>query len=255
MNQNEKAKHFTQLHEAGNPCVLYNIWDAAGARAVKKAGASAIATGSWSVAASHGFDDGQAIPLDLVETIARQICASVELPVTIDFEGAYAESSNDVATNVQRIIGAGAVGINFEDQIVGGDGLHDIETQCKRIAAIRDAATNAGVSLFINARTDLFLKAKSEQDHSNLIEEATARAIAYKDAGASGIFVPGLIDEKLIEGFCKSNTLPTNIMMMEGAPSVQRQAELGVSRISYGPGPFFSMMAHLKEQASSIYAS
>ena len=86
MSQDEKAKYFAQLHELGNPCVLYNIWDAAGAQAVAKAGAKAIATGSWSVAAAHNFKDGEVIPLDLVERIAERICAAVEQPVTIDFE-------------------------------------------------------------------------------------------------------------------------------------------------------------------------
>ncbi len=255
MNQNEKAKSFAQLHEPGNPCVLYNIWDAAGAQAVTKAGAKAVATGSWSVAAAHGFEDGETIPLDLVERIAERICAAVELPVTIDFEGGYANAPADVAANVQRIIAAGAVGINFEDQVVGGNGMHDTATQCERIAAIRESADQAGMPLFINARTDLFLQATKDQSHSDLVDEAKAKAIAYRDAGASGIFVPGLVDEALIADFCRHNMLPTNIMVMDGTPSLQRLAKLGVSRVSYGPGPFFSLMGLLEAHASAIYES
>lgn len=234
--------------------MLFNIWDAGSARAVKDAGAKAIATGSYSVAAAQGFDDGEAIPLDLVEFNTQRICSTVALPVTIDFEGGYAESPDDVAINVQRIIGAGAIGINFEDQIVNGNGLHTISAQCDRINGIREAAGKLGVPLFINSRTDLFLQAASDQSHTDLIDNAKVRATAYEKAGASGFFVPGLLDESLISELCDHTSLPVNIMMKAGAPSVVRLSELGVSRISFGPGPYADSMSKLSEQAREVFA-
>lgn len=208
MTQARRALDFTQLHVPGQPLVLYNIWDAGGAKAVAKAGAKAIATGSWSVAAAQGYGDGQKIPLDLLLQIVARITETVELPVTIDFEGCYAEAPESVAANVSRVIEAGAIGINFEDQIVGGEGLHPMEAQCGRIAAARRAAGTAEVPLFINARTDLFLKEKDDSKHEGLMAEAKERAAAYAEAGASGFFVPGLTDPALIRNVCEAVSLP-----------------------------------------------
>ena len=142
--QKEKAESFRDLHVKGDPVILFNIWDAGSARTVEEAGAKAIATGSWSVAAANGFDDGEEMPFDLALANLERIIASVSVPVTIDLEGGYAQDEAGLKDNVGRVIGAGAVGINFEDQIVGGEGLYSIEDQCARIAAIRDAADRGG---------------------------------------------------------------------------------------------------------------
>jgi len=123
MTQAIKAQAFKNMHTTQNPVVLYNIWDAGGAKAIVDAGSKAVATGSWSIAAAHGFDDGEAMPLDFVLQIVERIVASVDVPVTVDFEGGYAVSPDDVAKNALMVIKAGSVGINFEDQVVQGDGL------------------------------------------------------------------------------------------------------------------------------------
>lgn len=255
MTQTEKARSFADLHVKGDPLVLYNIWDAGSARAVRDAGAAALATGSWSVAAAQGFDDGEAIPLALVETIVRRITASVDLPLTVDFEGGYAEDAERVASNVERIIKAGAVGVNFEDRIVGKSGLYGVEQQSRRIRALRRKADDLGVPLFINARTDLFLAASDPSEHAALIAGAEERAAAYAEAGASGFFAPGLANEELVARLCKASAIPVNIMVMSGAPSVERLAELGVARISYGPIPYAATMAALKDLARAAHAS
>jgi 2-methylisocitrate lyase-like PEP mutase family enzyme len=247
-----KAREFAALHVKGAPLILYNIWDAGGAKAVAEAGAKAIATGSWSVAAAHGFKDGEAIPLDFVETIVRRITASVELPVTVDFEGAYSADPGKAATNVARMLAAGAAGINLEDQIVGTAGLHSAADQGKRISAIRRVCDDHKIPFFINARTDLFLKAPAPE-HAALMADAKARALAYRDAGASGFFAPGLIDEKLIAELCTASPLPVNIMVRDGVPPNAILATLGVSRISYGPRPYGALMAMLRDAAKVAY--
>ncbi len=254
MNPIRKAEQFTNLHVKGSPVVLFNIWDAGSAKAVASAGAKAIATGSHSVAAAQGFDDGEAIPIDFVERNTRQICSAVSLPVTIDFEGGYAESPDEVAINVQRIIGAGAIGMNFEDQIVNGKGLHSVAAQCDRIKAIRDVADKLGVPIFVNARTDLFLQAAPDQAHTDLIGDAKIRASAYQKAGASGFFVPGLSDESLISELCEHTDLPVKIMMTPDVPAIVRLCELGVSRVSFGPGPYSDSMKNLSELAREAFA-
>lgn len=252
MTQAEKARSFTDLHLPGDPLVLYNIWDAGGAKAIAGAGAKAVATGSWSVAAAQGYADGQAIPLDLVLTIVSRIVATVDLPVTLDFEGGYAVTAEEVATNVARVIQTGAVGINFEDQVVGGSGLFSAPDQADRIGAIRQTAEAANLAFFINARTDLFLKEKDRSKHEALVPEAKERAAAYAEAGASGFFVPGLVDPALIEAICKATSLPVNVMMLKGAPTTKDLASLGVARISYGPGPYFEAIAALTERFQQI---
>lgn len=253
MDQAAKAARFHALHVKGDPLVLYNAWDAGSALAVAEAGAPAVATGSWSVAAAHGYPDGEAIPLDIVARITARIAATVAIPVSIDFEGGYAAAPDAVADNVACIVEAGAIGINFEDRIVDGDGLHDIAQQSRRIEAIRRRAEALGVRVFINARTDLFLQQPDRSRYGDLLADAKRRAAAYRDAGASGFFAPALVDEALIADLCDAAALPVNIMMMKAAPPLEKLAELGVARVSHGPGPFRSLMAELTEQARRVY--
>jgi 2-methylisocitrate lyase-like PEP mutase family enzyme len=252
--QQEKARAFAALHTAGKPLILYNIWDAGSAKVVAEAGANALATGSWSVASAQGYADGERMPLDAVALCVSQICAAVSLPVSIDFEGAYATDTTAIAANAQRIMDAGAIGINFEDQIVGGAGLHPIEVQCERIRAIRAQAEAFGLPFFINARTDLFLKAASADLHAGLLDEVEARGKAYQAAGASGLFVPGLMEPALIEKVCAASKLPVNVMVRPGMVDNKALAALGVSRISYGPGSYRALMQNLKDAATAAFA-
>jgi len=253
MNQTDKAKAFTELHRKGDPLVLYNIWDAGSAKAVAEAGAKALATGSWSVAAANGYGDGQDIPLLQLVDIARAIVASTDLPVSIDFEGGYAEDAEGTALNVARLIDVGAIGINFEDQVVGGSGLHTLEAQAARIKAIRAMADEKSIPFFINARTDLFLKVSDPVRHAPLVDEAIERAAAYAEAGASGFFVPGLSNPDLIGRVCEAVALPVNIMMRQGVPDVKALGGLGVGRVSYGPGPYRAMIEWLRGEASGVF--
>lgn len=251
MSQAEKATRLAKLHQKGKPLVLYNIWDAGGAKAVEEAGAMAVATGSWSMGAAHGYDDGEAIPVDFILRIVERICASVDLPVTVDFEGGYATEPNEVAENTRKVIRAGAVGINFEDRVVMGEGLHAISVQTARIRAIKAAASDEGVPLVLNARTDLFL-GTDPASHEGHLAEAMEREAAYADAGADCFFVPGLTDARLISEVIDTASLPVNVMMMGELKSIKDVASLGVSRASYGPGPFFDFLANLKKAYTAI---
>jgi len=241
---------FEALHVPGTPVILFNAWDAGSAKAVADAGAQAIATGSASVAGAHGFDDAEALPIDLAIANAARVVAAVALPVTIDFEGAYAVAPEAVAANVRRLADTGAVGCNFEDQIVGGEGVHPIHVQAARIRAALDAA---GPDFFINARTDLFLQAKPDTHDGAMVDAALERAQAYADAGASGFFVPLLADLTLLERFCAASPLPVNFMAFPGAPSAAEVAATGVARISHGPFPYKLAMKALKEAAEAEY--
>ena len=244
----QRARAFAGLHVKGKPLILYNAWDAGSAKAVRDAGATAIATGSWSVAAAAGYDDGEKIPLGMLASIAERIVANVDLPVTVDFESGYARGGQELESNVRRIIDAGAVGINFEDQWISEDVIYCVEEQETRIATVRRAADASGVPLFINARTDLFLRSQPAQ-HADHVDEAIVRGRAYAAAGASGLFVPGLRELGLIERICREVSLPVNIMFTPEVPPREQLAKAGVARISYGPRPYREMIAQLTAAA------
>ena len=224
---------FAALHVPGDPLVLYNIWDPGSALAVAEAGAKALATGSHPVGDASGYGDAQKVPLSYVFDNARRIVAATDLPLSVDFEGAYSADPEDGAANVASLKETGAVGCNFEDQVIGGEGVHPLELQARRIAAIRGVV---GADFFINARTDLFLKNKDHGDA--LVDEVIERGKAFADAGASGFFVPRLTDPAQAERVVREVPLPLNLIAIPGAPSKQEWASAGVARISHGPFPF-----------------
>jgi methylisocitrate lyase len=247
--QAAKAETFRSLHVAGRPLVLFNIWDVGSAKAVASAGARALATGSWSVAAAQGFADGECLPLDLaIDNLARIVRAS-DLPVTVDLESGYGESAAEVAQNVARAVAVGVVGCNLEDSFPRNGSLRDVGEQAERIAAARRVAGGAGTAMFINARTDVFFQKPAQAHDEAMVGAALARARTFAKAGADGLFVPGVIDETLIGRLAEGSPLPVNIMVEAGTPSLSRLAELGVARVSHGPGPYLAMMKLLGEAA------
>ena len=240
-----KFEAFAALHIPGDPVILYNIWDVGSALAVVKAGARALATGSHPVGDASGFGDAHQVPLDFVLANARRIAEAVDpLPLTVDFEGAYSTDPDEGGRNVARLKDSGAVGCNFEDQLVGGDGIHPLDVQVRRIAAIRNVV---GDDFFINARTDLFLK--TEQRDDALVGRVIERGKAFADAGASGFFVPRMADPRHIERVVREVPLPLNLIAFPGAPPKAEWAAAGVARISHGPFPHRALMAYLTEQA------
>ena len=244
-----KYENFAALHVPGDPVVLYNIWDVGSALAVVAAGARALATGSHPVADANGWPDGQQVPVDFALANAKRIVDAVELPLTVDFEGAYSDDPEQGGANVARLAATGTVGCNFEDQVIGGEGLHPLELQVRRIAAIRKAV---GDQFFINARTDLFLKTQTYDDA--LVGEVVKRGKAFADAGASGFFVPRLADPRQIERVVREVPLPLNVIAFPGAPDKSVWAEAGVARISHGPFPHRALMKTLEEMARGAIA-
>jgi 2-methylisocitrate lyase-like PEP mutase family enzyme len=248
VSQIKKAKQFAALHVKGTPVVLYNAWDAGSAKAIVEAGAEAVATSSWSVAAAQGYEDGEDLPLALAAQIIGRIAESVDVPVTVDFEGGYSDDDWKLGSNISKLLDLGIIGINFEDRVVKGKGLYAIERQAKRIAAIRRAAEQKGIPLFINARTDVFLGNSAD------VDEALEREKAYAAAGASGFFIPGPTDAAQIRRIAEQATLPVNVMIMEGVPSNDKLAKLGVARVSYGPIPYIETLEALQKKAGKIYS-
>ncbi len=108
------------------------------------------------------------------------------------------------------LIELGVVGVNIEDGVVAGSSrLTPAIVLSERIAAIRTAAERAGVPLFINARTDTYFV--PNEDPSARVEDTMRRARQYIEAGADGIFVPGITDLAEMADLAQRIARPLNI--------------------------------------------
>lgn len=253
-DQKRKAEQFRALHIPGKPLVLFNIWDAGSAKAVAVSGAKAIATGSWSVANANGFADGERLPLSLAIENLRRIAGATDLPVTIDLESGYGDAPEIVGETIRLAIDAGAIGCNLEDSFPANGNLREIGDQVNRIRCARQTADAANIRFFINARTDIFFQRSPEQHDDSMVAAAMERACAYAEAGADGLFAPGLADITLIARLAKGSPLALNIMVGEATPPLHALAEHGVARVSHGPGPYLMVMKALEEASRAASA-
>jgi len=220
------ATAFHDLHRGPALLLLANAWDVGSARLIESLGARAIATTSAGVAWAHGYPDGDALPAPFVIATAAAIARAVRVPVTMDIEGGYSDDPAAVGALTGALIEAGAVGINLED----GAGTPDL--LCAKIAQCRRVATELGVELFINARTDVYLRGLVPE--ADRIAETCARAARYRDAGASGLFVPKLLEPAAITAIARATELPLNVLAWSGLPAATELATLGVRRLSAG---------------------
>lgn len=221
------AARFRHLHQDGL-LVLPNAWDAGTARLMESLGATAVATTSAAVAWSHGYPDGDLLPVPLLTATVAAIARVVSVPLSVDVEGGYADDPAAVAETVAAVLAAGAVGINIED----GTGPPDL--LAAKIAAAKGAGARLGVDLFVNARTDVYLR--DLVPAGRRLDETLARAARYRAAGADGIFVPGVTDAAEIRAIAGAVSLPLNVLARPGLPSASELAALGVRRLSAGSG-------------------
>ena len=208
--------------------ILANAWDAGSARLIESLGAPAMATTSAAVAWSHGYPDGDALPISVLATTVAEITRVIRVPLSVDFEGGYSSDPTVVGQNVALLINAGAVGINLEDGNASPDLL------CAKIEEIKRTAARLGVNLFVNARTDPYLRSLVPPEHR--LEEVLQRAARYRNAGADGIFVPGVVDAPTITALVAAVKLPLNVLARSGLPAAPALAALGVRRLSAGSG-------------------
>ena len=253
MPNNHKVEQFRALHVRGSPLILFNIWDAGSAKAVTKAGAKAIATGSWSVANANGFEDGEQLPLRLAIENLRRIVRATDLPVTIDLESGYGDTPEAVGNTISQAIEAGAVGCNLEDSFPADGSLRHMADQVQRIRSARRAA-DAGGGFFLNVRTDVFFQRPPNEHSEEMLAAAIERGRAYADAGGDGLFAPGLVNVDLIARLVNASPLPLNIMASDATPPVSVLAQQGVARVSHGPGPYRMAMKALEEAARAANA-
>ena len=221
------AEVFRRLHDRGNLLVLPNAWDAASARVVEACGATAIATTSAGVAWAHGHPDGNALPVNVLVGAVREIARAIRVPLTVDVEGGYADDPARVGEMVAAVIEAGAVGINLED------GAGSPELLCAKIAAARAAAKDVGVDLFVNARTDVYLRGLVPAERA--VEATIERGRRYLAAGCDGLFVPYLTAPADMRRIADAiDPAPLNVMAVAGIPAADGLRALDVRRLSAG---------------------
>ena len=249
--QKSLADAFRRLHHGPDILVLANCWDVASARVLEAERAPAIATSSAGVAFSLGYPDGQRISRDDMLAAVARVAKAVKVPVTADVESGYGTRAEDAERTAQAVIEAGAVGMNLEDSTEDSDtALVEVALAVEKIRAVREAGNNAGVPLVINARTDVYLNQvgapESRYDH------ALRRAVAFRDAGADCIFLPGVKAPELISRFVKDLKFPINILAGPGFPAIAELQRLGVARVSLGSKPMLAGLGVLRRLAREL---
>jgi len=224
----DHAKHFRALHQGPTPLILANAWDAGSAKLIESLGAKAIGTTSAGVDWTLGYPDGNVLPVTKLAELAANITRVVAVPLTVDFEAGYSEDAAGAAENIKPILDAGAVGINLED---GGDPPALLAAKIERI---KKTASSRGVDLFINARTDVYLRGLAPEGQR--VKETLARGKIYRAAGADGLFAPAVIAEAEIREIAAGADLPLNVLVRPGLAAAKDLSGWGVKRLSAGSG-------------------
>ena len=233
--QQEKAKRFYDLHHSGKLLILPNVWDCLGANLLESLHYPAIATASASVAFTNGFDDGQRISFDAVLAILKKITSSVTVPVSADIESGFAYNDEQLKQNIKQLLATGIVGINIEDTDKESNSIVPIEVQCEKIKLIKKVSEEMGVSLFINARADVYLRGKDFDTPESKFEEALKRGRAYKAAGADCFYPIAMTRQEDIKRMVEQLQMPVNVITIPGIPELNVLNEIGVARVSLGP--------------------
>lgn len=239
----EDANTLRSLYEASEVLRVVNVWDAVSARVVAELpGTRAIATAGHAIAASHGYADGEQIPLHLMLEAVGRIVLATDLPVSADLDGGF----GDAGETVRRAIGVGVSGANIEDQ------LRPLVESTRLVADAVKAGEREGVSFALNARTDAFVRG-GNRPIDEIIADAVERGRSYLDAGATCIFVPGILDadvtRQLVAGIGERKI---SVIGLPGALSAGEYESLGVARISYGPMPQNVALTALKRLGASL---
>lgn len=224
---------FKELHVAGKPLMIANVWDVVSTKAAEKAGLKVVGTSSHPIADTLGYKDGEEIPFDEVFYIIERIVKSTDLLVSSDIEAGYSDNPEEVANNVSRLVSIGVVGINLEDGLTGGEDrtLGEISVLVNKIRATKAKLESLGKDIYINARIDTYTT-----KHPDALEETLKRIQAYEEAGADGFFIPLLNDDEDIKKVLEATKLPVNVFLKDGLKSYDEFAKSGIHRTSSGNG-------------------
>src|SRR5215469_5917815 len=252
--QKSKAKAFRAMHGGAKILRLPNAWDVASARVFEEAGYGAIATTSAGVAFSLGYPDGQKITREEMLARVGRIARAVKVPVTADLESGYGNRPEDSGHTARELIECGCVGMNLED-VMEDEALPlaEVSLQVEKIRAVKEAALKTGVLLVLNARTDVYLKEVGVPE--SRYDEALRRLIAYRDAGADCVFVPGLRDVETIARLVRDVKCPVNILVGPGSPTIPELEKLGVARVTVGSSAMRATLGLVRRIAEELKSS
>jgi 2-methylisocitrate lyase-like PEP mutase family enzyme len=250
-SQQAKADSLRAMHHGPGILVLPNAWDAASARVFEEAGFNAIATTSAGIAFALGYPDGQRISREEMLSQVARIVRAVNVPVTADVEAGYGKRPEDAAQTARAVVATGAVGMNLEDAT--GDPerpLIDLALQVERIRAAVSSATETGVRMVLNARTDVYLAQVGPPETRYI--ETLRRLSAFRDAGADCLFAPGIRDAEIIGRLVRDLKFPLNILAVPGAPVISDLERLGVTRVSIGSGAMRATLGLTRRLAQEL---
>ncbi|XKK62404.1 isocitrate lyase/phosphoenolpyruvate mutase family protein [Streptomyces sp. ARC32] len=228
---------FGRLHHPGEPLLLPCAWDHASALALAGQGFRAVGTTSLGVATAAGLPDGAAATRDETLRLALTL-GSAPFLLSVDAEDGFSDDPDEVGELARQLAAVGAVGINLEDAL-GPAARH-----AAKIAAVRRAAPG----LFVNARTDTYWS--GDGDWSDTLR----RLDAYREAGADGVFVPGLTDPARIASLTARFDVPLNILYTPAGPALAHLADLGVARVSLGSLLYRRALGAALETAAGLRA-
>ncbi len=232
------------LHQPGAVLVLPNAWDAATARLVESVGARAIATSSGALSWAHGAPDGERLsPAKLVSAV-QEMARVIRVPLSVDLEAGFHAEPERIADLVAAVLDAGAVGLNLED------GAAAPELLARKISVAKRVAAQRGVDLFVNARTDVYLRGLVPAPRA--VEEVQARARLYREAGADGLFVPGLAQRAEVEAIAAATPLPLNLMALPQLPPASELGTWGVQRLSAGTAMAQAALALVRQVSREL---
>jgi len=242
-------QEFKNLHEQASPLYIGNVWDVNSALIFEKMGYKSIGTSSAAIATSLGYEDGEGISFDELLRIVETIKSRTSLPLTVDLEAGYSRDTKKILKNITYLSKLGVAGINLEDSIVENGNRHIVDTTefSETISFLKNSLVEEGINIFFNIRTDFFIMGLD-----NPLNETVTRAMLYEKAGADGIFVPCVTNEKDIQEIVGSVSLPVNVMTMPNLPIFPTLQKLGVKRVSMGPFFYNNMNEWFSHMIGSI---
>ncbi|WLR42271.1 isocitrate lyase/phosphoenolpyruvate mutase family protein [Bacillus carboniphilus] len=241
MDTSQKVKVFRELHNKSRPLVLLNIWSVESAKALTSHTIKLVATGSYAMAVHYGYEDGENMPFEEIITYINQMQPNENF-ITVDIESGYASNLYELEKNIVKLIEIGVVGLNIEDKVSGESTLYNVQDQCEKIAHIREVCKKLNSDIFINLRTDKYFMGDSSKNNlsEECLKQTLIRIMAYEEAGADCIFIPGLNNKKHIFKLANSVNVPINVMLDINRDNIIDYLNLGIGRISFGPSLYFS---------------
>jgi len=247
--QREKARFFSDMHKGNKLFVLPNAWNVGSAYVFEKQGFKVVATSSAGIAYDLGYPDGEQISFDDLMWVVEKIARRVDIPLSVDIERGYGESTEEIKENVRKLLVAGAVGINIEDGLPNG-GLCPLAKQIERIKSISELKTELSIDFVINARTDACpINETSEES----LKIAMERCNAYAEAGADCVFIIDAKDDATISRLVKGINAPVNIFLRPTLNSFDNLEKIGVRRLSVGCHPARYIYSHVIKMAGDLY--